>query len=241
MKKLKTMKNSGILLLLISILFIGCGPSTKLVRSWANEEDTPKSYKKLAVVALLPSSSNRYLLERAVVSDLADDGIKAIPTYEIFPMAGRMDQLEELIKDKEELKKRVVQKVEENGIDALMIISVFNVEKEQRYVNDHNYTMGGVGYYGSPYYGGTGYYGTSMMRGSYYNYYAYSVGTVYNDGYYVDDITYFLECNLYDVATEELLWTGRTKTVNMESVEEEVVYFSEVVIKEILKKKVIVP
>lgn len=231
-----------IIFVLAVVSVVSCGPSTKLVRSWANEEVTPKTFNKLAVVALTPNSSNRYLIERAVVKDFTEQGIKAIPTYEIFPLAGRMGEMQDLIKDKEELRKRVVQKVEDNNIDALMIISIFDVEKEQRYVNDRNYTMGGAGYYGSPYYGGTGYYGTPMMRsGSYYNYYAYSIGTIYNDGYYVDDITYFLECNLYDVANETLLWTGRTKTVNMNSVEEESIYFSEVVIKEILKNKVIVP
>ena len=224
------MRQTGILLILISILFVGCGPSTKLVRSWVNEEDTPKSYEKLAVVAIMPNASNRYLIERAIVKDLNDDGIKSIPTYEIFPLAGRLGDLGDIIKDKEDLKRRVVQKVEEHNIDALMIISVFNIEKEQRYVSDRNYMMGGTGHYGTPY-----------MHGAYYNYYAYSIGTVYDTGYYVDDITYFLECNLFDVASEELLWTGRTKTVRMESVEAEAIYFSEVVVKDILKKKVIVP
>ncbi len=236
------MKQPGIVLFLIGLMFVGCGPSTKLIRSWSNEEIGPKTYDKLAVVALTPNASSRYLLERAMVKDLKDGGINAIPTYEIFPLAGKMDQLQDLIKDKEELKRKVVQKVEDNKIDALMIISVFNIEKEQRYVNNHTYATGGMGYYGSPYMtGGMGYYGNPYMRGSYYNYYAYSIGTIYNDGYYVDDITYFLECNLYDVAKEELLWTGRTKTVNMNSLEEEVEYFADVVSKEILKKKVIVP
>lgn len=224
------MKNTWMVLVVFGLFVTGCGPSTKLVRSWVNEEDIPKTYQKLAIVALTPNSSSRYLMERAIVQDFTDDGINAIPTYEIFPLAGRMDELADIIKDKEDLQRRVVQKVEENNIDALLIISVFNIEKEQRYVNDRNYMMGGTGYYGRPY-----------MHGSYYNYYAYSIGTVYNDGYYVDNVTYFLECNLYDVASEVLLWSGRTKTVNMESVEEEVIYFSEVVIKEILKKKIVVP
>jgi len=217
--------------LFLVILFMGgCGPSTKLVRSWVNEEDTPKSYKKLAVVAIMPNASNRYLIERAVAGDLKDDGINAIPTYEIFPLAGRLGDIQELVKDREALKQKIKQKVEENNIDGLMIITVFNVETEERYVNDRSYMMGGTGYYGSPY-----------MTGAYYNYYAYSIGTIYDNGYYVEDYTYFLECNLYDVASEELLWSGRTKTVNMESVEEEAVYFSEVVIKDLIKKKVIVP
>ncbi len=239
------MKKLSIAFLLISILFVGCGPSTKLVRSWANEEVETKTFEKLAVVALTPDASSRYLIERAVVKDLKDDDIKAIYTYEIFPMAGNIEQLGDLIKDKEELRKKVITKVEENGIDALMIISIFNIEKEQRFVRDNNYAVGAAGYYGNPYMmGGMGYYGNSYMVGgrhSYYNYYAYSVGTCYTDGYYVDNFTYFLECNLYDVNTEELLWTGRTKTVNMESVEEEAIYFAEVVVKKILKKEVIVP
>lgn len=235
------MKKSSITLFLFSLLLVGCGPSTKLIMSWANEEDAPKSYEKVAIVTLSPNASNRYLTERAIAKNLTDNGIKAITTYDIFPMAGKMSDLEKLVGDADELKRKVVQKVTENHIDALMMISVFNVEKEQRYINDNNYSMGGPGYYGSPYYGGVGYYGSPHMRGSYYNYYAYSIGTVYNSGYYVEDITYFIECNLYDVATEELIWTGRTKTVNMKTVEDEAVYFSEVVVKDILKKKVIVP
>lgn len=235
------MKNSIVFLIVISFLLGGCGPSTKLIKSWVNEENVAKPYKKLAVVALTPNSSGRYLMERAVVADFKRSGIQAITTYEIFPLAGKMSELEKLVEDEEELKRRVVQKVTENQIDALLIISVFDIEKEQRYVNDRNYSMGGAAYYGSPYYGGMGYYGSPHMRGSYYNYYAYSIGTVYNSGYYVDEYTYFIECNLFDVASEKLLWTGRTKTVNMNSVEEEVEYFSKVVIKEILKKQAIVP
>ena len=224
------MRKFGILYAFISIILVSCGPSTKLVKSWVNEDESQNKYEKLAVVALTPNNSNRYLMERAMVADFKDDGIKAIPTYEIFPMAGRIGDLGDIDGDPESLKKMVIKKVKDNNIDALMVISVFDIEKEQRYVNDRNYVMGGTGYYGSPY-----------MRGAYYNYYAYSIGTMYNQGYYVDDITYFLECNLFDVSSETLLWTGRTKTVNMKSVEEEVIYFSEVVIKEILKKKVIVP
>ena len=239
------MKKFGVLLLLVSILLVSCGPSTKLVRSWDNEEVGTKTFEKLAVVALTPNTSSRYLIERAIVKDFQDDNIKAIYTYEIFPMAGKLDQLGDLVNDKEVLRKKVVAKVEENGIDALMIISVFDIEKEQRFVSDNNYAVGTAGYYGNPYMmGGMGYYGSPYMMGgrsSYYNYYAYSVGTCYTDGYYVDDFTYFLECNLFDVETEELLWTGRTKTVNMESIEEEAIYFAKVVVKEILKKEVIVP
>ena len=118
------MKKSSILLFLISLLFVGCGPSTKLTMSWANEDVTPKSYEKLAVVSLTPNSSSRYLMERAMVADFIDDGIKAIPTYEIFPMADRISELEKLVGDAEELKRRVTQKVTDNGIDAITLKTI---------------------------------------------------------------------------------------------------------------------
>lgn len=218
------------ILIISAVLLTACGSSTKLLSSWTGEEREAKTYDNLAVAALFPNSSNRYLVERAMVAELRHNKIKANYTYETFPMAGRIGDIQNVVEDKELLQKKVRQKVTENDIDALMIITLFNTKSEQRYVNNRSYTMGGTGYYGTPY-----------MLGSYYDYYSYSIGTIYNQGYYVEDVTYFLECNLYDVENEELLWSGRTKSVNRESLEKEAEKFSGIVVKELLSKKVIVP
>lgn len=224
------MKKFNVIFVLMSLLFVACGPVTKLTSSWTNEPETPKSYEKLAVAALFPDNSNRYLVESGMVKTMKENNIKCTPTFDIFPLAGRIGGIAEVVKDPEALRRGVKLKVEENNIDALMIITLFNQKTEKRFVSDRNFAMGG-----------TGYYGTSYYTGSYYDYYSYSIGTVYNDGYYVEDITYFLECNLYDVATEKLLWTGHTKSMHIESVEEEALYFSEIIVKELLKKQVITP
>jgi len=221
-------KYNFLILLTISLLMSACGPTTKLLSSWTNENQTEHQFEKLAVAAIFPDNSNRYLTERALVDKLKENNISAIPTYEIFPLAGRVSEIQSLVNDSEALRERVKQKVVENKIDGLIIITLFNLETEQRFVNDRDFSMGGTGYYGNMY-----------ATGAYYNYYAYSIGTIYNNGYYVEDVTYFLECNLYDVATEELLWTGRTKTSDLESVEEEAVYFSDLIVRELLKDNVI--
>ena len=238
------MKNlvKGSIILVSIILLVACGSSSKLVGSWKNKEVTGKSYEKLAVVAVFPNSSNRYLTERAVVKDLTDANIKAIPTYEIFPFAGKAGEIMSKSENPDALKERIKKKVEDNNIDAIMIISVLDAQKEQRFVQDrtnYNY-MGGTGYYGTPVVV-PGAAAMPFAYGAYYNYYAYNVGNVYTSGYYVDDITYFVEFNLYDVEKEELLWSAQTKSMNIKSVEDEAPKIASMVVKDLLLKDVIVP
>ncbi|MEN8117732.1 MAG: hypothetical protein ABFS16_12175 [Bacteroidota bacterium] len=218
-----------ILVLIAAILFAGCGSSTKLINSWSDKESTPKQYEKMAVAVLFPNSSNRYVTEQAVVEQLKEKGIVAMPTYDLFPLAGRAGEIVKLMEDSEAIKTKVKTKVKENNIDALMIITVFNKTTEERWVNDRGPGIGGTGYYGTPY----------AVPGAYYDYYAYSFGTIYDRGYFVDDVTYFVECNLYDVASEKLLWRAQTKSTNIESVEEEAKVLAYIVAKQLINKKVV--
>lgn len=217
------------LLLLASVVFTGCSPSTKLINSWTDKENTPQDYKNIGVVVFFPQSSSRYITEHNIVDELKSKGINAMPTTDVFPMAGRLNELTKVMDDSEVIRQRVIEKVKENNIDGLMIISLFDKTKEERWVNDRSYMMGGTGYYGTPY----------GMRGAYYDYYYYSMGTVYNDGYYVDDITYFIECNLYDTESEQLLWRAQTKSVNPTDIEEASKQLAYIISKQLLTKKVV--
>ncbi len=236
-------KFRNVLMLLSVIIAASCGSSTKLVSSWKNKEVGSNRYEKIAVVAITPNNSGRYLIERAVVDDLKSKGLKAVPTYEIFPFAGRAGELMSKSENPEALKERIKNKVKENNIDAIMIIGLMDTQKEQRYVEDRSNN-----YY---YPGGTGYYGVQQVvpgaavmpftYGAYYNYYAYNMSNYYTSGYYVEDVTYFLESNLYDVQKEQLLWTARTKSVNIKSVEEEAQKFAAMIVNDIMAKKVLEP
>ena len=230
------------LVVLFSIFLVSCSTSTKLVGTWANEEYTNSQFKKIGVIAMLPNNSSRYLVERALVSKLSNNRISSMPTYEIFPFAGKMGEMLTKSDNPEALRERIKKNVEKSGFDALIIVSLLDTQKEQRYVQSHN---------SYDYYGGTGYYGTPRVvpgaaampfaYGAYYNYYAYNFGNTYQSGYYVDDVSYFIECNLFDVENEELLWTGRTKSTNIKSVEEEADKLADMVVKDIVSRKVVVP
>ena len=125
---------------------------------------------------------------------------------------------------------------------------MFDVNKEQRYVGGSSISVRvsapatgttgpGLNPAGYPYldpnvptyqYNFTGYY-----------YYAYT--TVYEKGgYYETTTTYFLETNLYDIESENLIWTGQV-TTTPQSVNEESQIFATMIVDEIMKMGVIKP
>jgi hypothetical protein len=55
---------------------------------------------------------------------------------------------------------------------------------------------------------------------------------MYDPGYYVTDKTYLMEGNLFETATESLIWSVRTETLNPPSIEK----FSKNLIALMLKK-----
>ena len=47
--------------------------------------------------------------------------------------------------------------------------------------------------------------------GSFGGYYGYSSTYMYDPGYYVNDKTYYIESNLYDLATGEIVWSVQSE------------------------------
>jgi len=200
----------------VCVLILGC-TSTKLTYVYKTGEYNPASYKKMAVIAIAPKTHGRVEVEKAVVAELKSRGINAIETWSIFVFANDPELLKQAGFTGERRKEIIRQKVTENHIDALLTITLFDSRKEQRYVPGSSTTVGiGVGapVYGYPY---AAYFG-----------YAWEVTS--EPGYYEDASTYFIESNLYDVASEKLLWTGQTKTTMNSSLATEAAGFSKVMV-----------
>jgi len=223
------MRQISLLIVVAGFLLTACSTSSKLVNSWSDKVHTPNSYNNIGVTVLFPNSSNRYITEHAIVDELKANGLNAMSTVDVFPLAARIATSEEILKNSEVAREAVIKKVKENNIDALMIVTLFNKTQEERWVNNNNFSWGGTGYYGTPF----------GLHGSYYDYYAYSIGTIYNDGYYVHNVSYFIEYNLYDIKTEKLIWRGQTKTTNIKSVAKEAEALAGIVAKQLINKKVV--
>jgi hypothetical protein len=78
-----------------------------------------------------------------------------------------------------------------------------------------------------------------MGYGGYYGrftgYYSYYNPVMYDPGYYATDKNYYLEINLYDAKTEELVWSAQSETTNPSSIETFSYSFSQLVVNQLIK------
>ena len=74
---------------------------------------------------------------------------------------------------------------------------------------------------------------------SYYGYYGRAYGYTHSPGYSSTNTFYRLATNLYDVKTEKLIWSGKSETLNPDSVKQMIDDVIKVVIKDLQKNNLI--
>jgi hypothetical protein len=85
------------------------------------------------------------------------------------------------------------------GVDGLVTMRLLGVDTEQRLVGG----MPAPAYYGHPW-----------------GYYGYGWGTMYSPTYLETDRMVQIETNIYSLAQNKLIWSGRSRTTNPESMEQ---------------------
>ena len=224
-----------------AVVLISCSSSSKLTSAWNDPELTSNTFEKLTVMAIFPNMQVRIISEDALVKHLAERGIKAQPSYRDFPLAGQAKQFLGLAKDTgmvKEMKASLQQKIKDKGIDGLMFVNPFDVQKNTEYHQGSSITIAGPAYGTYP-----GYYGNASplaYRGSYYDYYSYAVGTVYSPGYYTTSTTYYLQTNLFDVETDRLIWAAQTKTVDYKNLEKEADLLAHLLVTDLAERNIVV-
>ncbi|RIJ43125.1 hypothetical protein [Pontibacter oryzae] len=176
-------------LAVLAIAFLwGCAPATRITGTWKNPEANSKTYDKIVVAALTDNIRAREKVETDMQAQLRQHGIDASRSIDMFPPTvskGGPDVNE------------LLQKVKSENNGAILTVALLDEETETRYVpGSYGYTpMTRFGWYG-------------RFRG----YYTYWYPTLYDPGYYTEDKVYFLETNLYDASSENLLWSAQSKS-----------------------------
>lgn len=180
------MKIKLFLAVLVIALFTSCAPSTQIVKTWSDPSLNAETVKTYKKVL--------------VIAQMKDDSSRRIAEDKIAASSanGNFLQSYNYIKSSQQETKLVVDNLLKDGIDGIILMRLTDIEKSTSYVPGTTY-YGGWGY-GPGYYGGYGWgYG-----GAYYT----------DPGHYQEDKTYYVETNFYDVATNKLLWSGTTSTLN---------------------------
>ncbi|NOQ69403.1 MAG: hypothetical protein GQ573_04785 [Gammaproteobacteria bacterium] len=199
----------------VSFLLFSCA-NTKISQSWV-EPGHKKSYNDLLIIGIAESEQNRRAYESYFVEELSEKAIEAEASYR-------------LIKSNEKIDRDSVSKaIKGLDIDGVIVTHMVGIDEETIYRPSAGYAYGGYGggYYRGGYYGGL------------YSYYPHVNTYVHNPGYYTTHETYTIETSLYDVASEELVWTARSRTFSPESVDEIIVDLTKLLIKDLSDKNLI--
>jgi hypothetical protein len=186
------MKNTRILIYgLLAITLASCGTATMITGSWRKDHATANNYHNIFVAAISSNIPAKQAVENGLEKHLEQKGLTVEKSMDVFPpnFSTQTGQKKDLI----------LSKIHRTHADGILTIALLKKETENHYDR-------------------TGGYWNPGMRFGYYNrfwtYYSNWYPNVYAPGYYSEDKVYYLETNLYDAKTEQLIWAAQSKTYN---------------------------
>ncbi len=177
-----------------------------MIGFWANKDKPAPDHKRSLFIMVLTADLHvRDVMETDLKAAAIKNGNKAITSIEAL---GPMNVGKKFPAD------AILKKIQELGMEAIFTVAVKDINTESRYVrasesyynpvNNYNYYGNFGSYYGN-YWGGTG-----IVIGS---------GlTEVTPGYTLEKKTYYLESNLYETSTQDLLLSIQTKAVDPDSI-----------------------
>ena len=198
-----------VLFIASSLLLISCA-NTKLSQSWV-EPSNERSYNDILIIGIGESEQNRRAYESYFVEELNTHGVESVASYKIIRQNEDIDR------------NTVVNAIDGLNIDGVLVTHMVAVDEETIYRPSMDY----MPMYGGGHYGGL------------YSYYPHVNTYVHQPGYYTTHETYTLETNLYDVETEEMIWSARSRTFSPESVDEVIVDLTKLLIADLKDKGLI--
>jgi len=113
-------------------------------------------------------------------------------------------------------------------VDAVLITHLVAIDTDEVYRPSLDYQPA----YGPVYY-------TTDYYGNMYGYHGYVTTYIEQPGYYTQELTYTLETNLYDVKTEELVWTTRSRSFSPESMDDAIQELTALIINDLVSRNII--
>lgn len=222
--KASTNSTTKTLLSYLTIFLMGAGlyscvAATEVVGSWKRPEAVTETYDNVVVAAMTDNIQARQIIEEQLEAQLELRGIKATKSIELFPPSAADRQGGD--------PDMMLQRIQGEGYDGIITAAVVDQETETRYV------PGTLGYGAYAPVSRFGWYNT--FRG----YYGYMSPALYQPGYYTEEKIYFLESNLYDAGSENLVWSAQSRSYDPGTLTSFADEFAEVTVKQLAKDNVI--
>lgn len=199
---------------LVLLMFAAACSSSKITTSWKAEDVVAGKYNKILVVGLIRDAdrSMQEKMENHFVGDLKKLGYDAVSSLQEYgPKA--FDKMDE---------ETAIAKIKSTGVDAVITIVLLDKQKERKYVpSTIRYT---------PY---------SYYSGRFWGYRTTLYNRIYEPGYYVTNTKYFWESNLYDMATQKLIYSVQTQSFDPDNSEKLGHEYGQMIVKNMVKQNVL--
>lgn len=175
--------------------------------------DVQREYDNILVSAMTEKVTVKQIVEDLMAGELKARGVDVTKSITLFPPKFSEEQMND--------KDAMLNSIRGNGHDAILTVALVDEETESRYVP------------------GTTTYApltTFNYYSSFWGYYTHRYPMVSGAGYYAQEKVYFVEVNLYDARSEELVWSAQTETVNPSSLERSAEKFAEVTVQEMSQR-----
>lgn len=195
----------------VSLIVISACTNTKITSVWMDQEKAGTSFNDILVIGIAEEEHNRRLFEEQFTAQLNAAGIESEVSYKILP-AGTVINRD-----------TVAAAIEGKNIDAVIVTHLVGVDEETVYRQNMDYRPS-YGYYNGLY-----------------SYYPHVNTYVHQPGYYTTHDVVKLETNLYQVKTEDLVWSAQSRSFAPESAKEVIDDLVRLVIKDLQEKGLIKP
>jgi hypothetical protein len=198
---------------MIILIATGCN-SSKITTSWRAENVVVNHFNKIMVLALIREADRtiQEKMEDHFVDDLKALGYNAESSLKEYGPK-MFDKMEE---------QAAIDKLKNSGVDAVITIVLLDKKKERKYVPG-NMFYSPYGYYYGRFWG----YRSSLYR------------RIYEPGYYITDTKYFWESNLYDMKTQQLVYSVQTQSFDPENAGSLGHEYGKLIVNNMLKQKVL--
>jgi len=214
------LRKVSILLIALAALTACSKTATSFSQSYRNPGYEETVFKNVLVIAIAQDQDSRQAFEDALTSAVANEGGTAQASIGVLPHEEQLteDQLHAAI--------------DAGGFDGVLLSRLMSVDKDSEYIPPKKYNNPRTRYYAASPGWGYGY-------GGFYGFYGTTFAEVHEPGYFETSTTLTLETNLYSVATNELVWTGRSETIDPESIEDARASVTEAVAKKLKAERLI--
>ncbi len=177
--------------ILIMSLFLSACSSTKIIEEWSGPEYKGPALKKILIIGAIKNKSRRHAFEDDFAKLITNGERKGIASYTLLPDLKDADHKEHILKA-----------IKQTGAEAVLIVTTHGLYQQERTTApSFDYVPGAsMGYS----YGMYGYYNASHSY-------------IFNPGSTVSDTILRVDTKLFDTASEKMIWSAKTKTVNPES------------------------